>query len=590
MPENKSRSKGQGGDAVPESVDAANVVKPMQTPDSAYQSIFASLNHDLEEKIYQLSQARLIAEAVTRDLQDHDYYTRLCAECLDVFEATICAYFRYRRRGPSGWWVVTYASRDGMHHPSSELIPHEEQGLFSLVANYDEPVYIEKLEDEQVFTFWQYLPSDRRSLLLFPLTGDANRLGALMVLDPDIRLSEKNILPQLEIIGSLLNSGVNNRLLYETLLASEEEFRDLFENASDMVLVVYPDGVIREGNRAVQSTLGLEANPSGRRLEDLVDESSRADLRRIVKELLSGRDVNNEDLILRRADGNTLEAEISGNVRKMHDGRVGVMRLYMRDVTKRRQEERRRREMELELMRQSQLAQVGIYISGIAHNLQNPMAGVLGQIQVLKLKGQGGPELEAIERSATKAKDIITNVLNKVRREQDTAPQEIDINELLRSELSFLEANPFYKYRVQKRFEFGEDLPPVRGAYGDFSQVLMNLVNNALDAMKESKKRELTVKTYYDPENRQLCVVVKDTGSGITKEVGEQIFQPFFTTKPARRDEITGISSGSGLGLAHSLALLKPYGGTITFETELGRGTIFTVCISAAKMDELHDN
>ncbi|HEB83439.1 MAG TPA: hypothetical protein ENI92_00385, partial [Bacteroidetes bacterium] len=89
MPENKSRSKGQGDSTAPESVDAAKVAKPVQTSDSPYQSIFASLNHDLEEKIYQLSQARLIAEAVTRDLQDHDYYTRLCAECLDVFEATI---------------------------------------------------------------------------------------------------------------------------------------------------------------------------------------------------------------------------------------------------------------------------------------------------------------------------------------------------------------------------------------------------------------------------------------------------------------------------------------------------------------------
>jgi signal transduction histidine kinase len=262
-----------------------------------------------------------------------------------------------------------------------------------------------------------------------------------------------------------------------------------------------------------------------------------------------------------------------------------LIRLYFRDVTQRREAERRQRELELELelAHQRHLAQIGFYVSGIAHNLRNPLHIISNYIEAVRIKGQAMPELTRMKQATESMISIIDNLLTKLRKESNLRAVEVNLNDLLKSELEFLNADLFFKNEIQKHYSFCEDLPLVKGLYGDFSQALMNIVYNALDALRDCEKKKLEIKTWYLQEKGTICISISDSGKGILEKDQHKIFQPFFSTKKVEGENNLGISSGSGLGLSNSLALLKPYGGEIEFHSKAGEGTTFIISIPSIK-------
>lgn len=254
--------------------------------------------------------------------------------------------------------------------------------------------------------------------------------------------------------------------------------------------------------------------------------------------------------------------------------------MYMQDVTEQRAAERRQHELELEVERnrQRQLAQMGLYVSGIAHNLQNPVQVLLGYIELLKFDAVNLPQLRQIEQSTNNIMKIIKNLLEKMNNERSTEESNVDINKLLETELTFLNANLYYKHDIKKDFRFAPNPPCIRGIYSDFSQAVMNLIFNALDAMMDSPIKELSIRSELDQKKNCIIISISDTGKGIPKEIQGKIFHPFFTTRTEQTTN-RGITSGSGLGLSSSVALLKPYLGGIDFTSEPGQGTTFRVLL-----------
>jgi PAS domain S-box-containing protein len=565
----------------PDSVASAGIMEENSLlPDSALQRIVESLNQDLEEKIHQLSQVRQVAEAVSRGIHEAHYFPQVCADFIETFDAAVCCLFWQRIREPRGWWLDAWATRPTAMHPTLKQIPAPDEGLFTWIKKLQKPHYLESAAGQPFLTMWTPPLPENIPAAIIPLTADDPRIGMLVLIDPNFKQAPRNIQLQLEILASLINSGIHNRLLYHGLQESEEEFRDLVENSSDMVVVVYPDGIIRECNTLLKRKLSLSVNPQGRNLAELVTEGEGHRFTECWGRLLSGDDVDNVDVNLKKEDGGLLEVELSGNIRPLPDGHPGLIRLYLRDLTERREAKRRQRELELELelARERQLAQVGLYVSGIAHNLQNPVQVLLGYLELLKLKGVKIPEFNIIEQSTLSIMNIIRNLLDKMQKERNPEATDVDLNGLLDSELTFLNANNFFKHEILKKYQYDSDLPTVKGVYSDFSQALMNIIYNALDAMRESSVKELKIRTNYNPDQNLITVNITDTGSGIPKELAAEIFKPFFTTKKSRVTGM-GLSSGTGLGLSSSAALLKPYGGKITFESDLGKGTTFKVAI-----------
>ena len=256
-------------------------------------------------------------------------------------------------------------------------------------------------------------------------------------------------------------------------------------------------------------------------------------------------------------------------------GHKAMVMLMAKDMTDQSLIEKQNHQLEIELIRESKLAEFGALAAGIAHNLNGPLTGILGFCDLMEIRQPGQMEISQIRQQAVVMKDIVANLLQKSRNERESTPQDLFIEDIIRTELRFLEANLFFKHQIKKNIELSPDSPPLYGVYIDFSQVIGNLLRNAIDAMYKSAQRTLTIKTACD--GRGLLLSICDTGCGMPEDVRQNIFKPFFTTKPKSQDAAPGEPTGTGLGLSSSRNILARYGAEIKVESELGQGSTFMV-------------
>jgi len=150
---------------------------------------------------------------------------------------------------------------------------------------------------------------------------------------------------------------------------------------------------------------------------------------------------------------------------------------------------KREKEYEIRLMQEHKLAAIGQIATGIAHNLNTPISVILGNSELLKFKYPDTPEVEKIIRQAEKLGSIVQGLLTKSKMEQNNRIQIIDLNVLISSELEFFRSNMEFKHNIEKKYKFADNLPEIKGIYSDFSQSIMNLLQNAIDAMYYSNKK-----------------------------------------------------------------------------------------------------
>ncbi len=250
-----------------------------------------------------------------------------------------------------------------------------------------------------------------------------------------------------------------------------------------------------------------------------------------------------------------------------------------------------------ELVRYYRHSAVGRRCSGIIHNMNTPLQVISFQLELLEQKSQeeatllaelqnlSVPELMALhEYRHQKLKqlhqevDHLREMIHRIALQAVHEGQEeycyLDLNQIFQDELELYLANPLFKHRVEKAFDFAPGLPPIPGHYVDFSQSLRHLVDNALEAMAESSRRLLTVTTLVQKDCRVLRV--GDTGVGIPPALQSQLFQPFVTTKS------TPEAPRAGLGLYMTRRMLEPYKGEVTIESRPGQ-TWVTICLPIIK-------
>jgi two-component system NtrC family sensor kinase len=221
--------------------------------------------------------------------------------------------------------------------------------------------------------------------------------------------------------------------------------------------------------------------------------------------------------------------------------------------------------------RSEQLASVGRLAAGVAHEINNPLTGVLAFADMMRDKEnmdeQDRQDLELIIRETKRVRDIVRGLLD-FARETPFVQKPMDINELIRQTLRLLGKREAFQhiYMVE---DLGDNLPLVSVDRNQLQQVLLNLTLNACEAMLDGG----TLMVGSTTENGRVVVKVTDTGCGIKREHLDQIFEPFFTTKP--------VGKGTGLGLSVSYGILQQHGGTLEVESELGKGTTFTITLPA---------
>lgn len=236
------------------------------------------------------------------------------------------------------------------------------------------------------------------------------------------------------------------------------------------------------------------------------------------------------------------------------------------------------------LIDQEKTAIIGRLTQGMVHNLKSPIQTIQTSVDLIETKAVKLQENSILNYSGyilqalTKITQIMDSLMLKSVKDQIKDLQPLDLNELLQSEIRLLDANLYFKHRLKKHYYFDYTLPKIPLIYSCISQVFHNLIDNAIAAMWSSKYQELTIVTRQD--DARIYLDIQDTGCGIAPENLSKIFDPFYTSKPAKGEENQeGEPTGTGLGLYTCLELLKPFGGEITVCSELGKGSVFTVVL-----------
>jgi signal transduction histidine kinase len=239
-----------------------------------------------------------------------------------------------------------------------------------------------------------------------------------------------------------------------------------------------------------------------------------------------------------------------------------------------------------ELVRYYRHSAVGRRGTGVIHNMNTPMQVISFQLELLEQKAREeatllaelvnpvAPHLQALHdyrdqklkqlhQEIDKLRDMVHRVALQAVHEGGEEQCYLDLNQISQDELELYLAEPFFKHRVEKEFNFTPGLPPIHGHYVDFSQSFRHLVDNALEAMAASPCRVLTVTTQLEKNYRVLRV--GDTGQGINPADQDHLFQPFFTTKS------TQSQPRAGLGLYMARRLLAPYEGEISIDSRPGQ-------------------
>ncbi len=246
-------------------------------------------------------------------------------------------------------------------------------------------------------------------------------------------------------------------------------------------------------------------------------------------------------------------------------GSVGVF-TDMRETLKMRQE---LEEAHLQLVQSEKIGSVGRMAAGVAHEINNPLAGVLIYSELLKENLQDQPELlsdvEQVIEQTLRCKKIVAELLEFSRQSVGKATS-FSLEDLINKCLSLLmKQAAFHDILVIKEMEAG--LPMIVGDMGQLQQVFTNLFINAADAM--GSKGKLTISTSFESKDSRIVVKISDTGPGIPAALQDKIFDIFYTTKP--------VGKGTGLGLSISQNIVNLHGGTLRFECPEGGGTTFII-------------
>ncbi len=468
----------------------------------------------------------------------------------------------YRREAPRGFAYVSRVAHAKLgygpvaHYADAELwyrrVHEEDRALMEQLLEAPEP-----FQGAPVVV--RFLHPDGRTLWLehvvAPVTDASGRMVAVEGLARDI---------------------TERRQAEEALRLSEASFRALLEGVPDAAAIERHDHIVY-ANAAMVATLGFERADQlvGRPLTEFV-----RDMR--SPEAVKAGALTGERRLVRR-DGRTRVAEVV-SLPLRFDGQPAVVSIA-RDVTEQRQ-------LQARLTLADRLASVGTLAAGIAHEINNPLAFVLSNLgfltdefhrnlppgdgaAALQARLKGEPDLgewqEVLNEACEGAERVrqIVRQLKTFSRPDEESVSPLDVHAVLES-VAMMAANEI-RHRAQLRREYG-DIPPVMANEGKLSQVFLNLVVNAAQAIPEgaAHRHEIRLATRQDSAGR-VVVEVGDTGVGIPREVIDRIFDPFFTTKPV------GVGTGLGLSICHSI--INGLGGDITVDSEPGRGTIFRVML-----------
>lgn len=406
-----------------------------------------------------------------------------------------------------------------------------------------------------------------------PLKGRRRALGTLVLesvrIDPG---AELDLLTRADEVGRQLSAAIENVQLLEVVLRSRRELENTFNSIADLVAVADRRGRLVHANLALAERLGKKpANLVELPLEEVVGPG----MARLAAGIELESDRDDSVGVTREIEDQHLNGVFSVTVtRLLGESRepLGLV-LVARDVTPRARLEAERAELRNRLTQSEKLAALGQLVAGIAHELNNPLQGVLGHLELLRTTGAFPKalrrDMQLIYREADRAAKIVRNLLVFAGSRKLTR-RRLSVNAVLSRAIA-LRASACRASGIEILRHYDEKLPRVQGDPVLLQQALLNIIINAEQAVGEAGGERIEISTTWDPALAMIVITVRDTGHGIPADVLPRIFEPFYTTKE--------VGKGTGLGLAIAYGIVQEHGGEILASNHPEGGARFTVAL-----------
>jgi PAS domain S-box-containing protein len=353
----------------------------------------------------------------------------------------------------------------------------------------------------------------------------------------------------------------------EKMARSEERFRMAAQNASDLIYEVDLATGELQWFGDIEGMLGYQPGECRKELtfwKESLHPEDRASVFSGLEEAVKNRACFSKEYRIRRKDGSYLTWHDRATVLCDIDGRPLKLIGVCADMTE-------RRKMQNMVLQSEKMAAVGQLAGGVAHEINNPLGIILGFSQSLVRRLKEGEAmavpLKSIEREAIRCKGLVQDLLTFSRASRQERESGVDVNAAIQGSLSLIEARA-KTANVEIVAETDPALPRVTANKNQLQQVIINLANNAMDAMPKGGTIFLRTRPSQTRDGG-VEIQVQDTGSGVPSEIRGKIFEPFFTTKD--------VGKGTGLGLSLVYEIVKKHDGTIELDSEQGKGTTFTV-------------
>ena len=384
-----------------------------------------------------------------------------------------------------------------------------------------------------------------------------------------------------EVIGYQgLNIDITERIRMEQALKKERGFfLNLLDSSVDCIVVTNMKGKVIFFNKAAEKLTGY-------RTEDVIRffyitkfyslEVARDIMKNLRSDDFGGRGkLDNMRVVLFEKKGEEIPVIVSASI--VYEGEKEIASLgIFTDLREKIKMEKELQKAQMRLLQAEKMASLGSLSAGVAHEINNPLGGVLIYASLLMedFEASNDPRVEDLKKiveEGTRCKEIVKSLL-EFGRQTESRLQPMDINQAINDGLFFLENQAlFHNIEIIKQLD--PLLPLVQGNSNHLKQVLMNMMVNAAEAMSE-KAGSLTIKTGINPDGTLIIISFKDTGMGIPPEIQSKIFDHFFTTKE--------VGKGTGLGLSTSYGIIQSHHGNIDVESEVGKGTIFSIFLPIA--------
>jgi two-component system NtrC family sensor kinase len=404
-----------------------------------------------------------------------------------------------------------------------------------------------------------------QSVLLIPLISKGKVIGVLSIGSKEVIQYDEADLSFFQQLCDQLAVCIENVRLYNEVLTGKKEWEETFRAVSEMILVVDLQGNILRFNDAAKEFFQFDSQKSAK---ENVHQLLSMDINEspIIENFQMKKPVHRQIHIRQRV------CELHSYPVFNEDQNMYAVIIYINDITEKRR-------MEAQLVQSGKLAAIGEMAAGIAHELNNPLTAILGNVQLLLRSvpkdDRSYKLLSDIYLCGKRCKTIIQNLLT-FSRQDEYMFEDCSVNEAVEQVLGLV-GDQIKKQNIMIQKKLDDSIEFIEGNVQQIGQIILNLLINAKDALEDMNlpKKVITIETrsILENEKRWVLLSVKDNGKGISEQHLQEIFNPFFTTKRPGK--------GTGLGLSVSLGIAEAHGGTIEVISELGKGSEFILKLPA---------